>query len=123
MQDFKQIKAWQRAHALSIALHKETRHFPRAGHRRLQAQLTGAADSIGDNIAEGSGAATNKEFGRFLDISIKSANETEGHLLKARDLGLISQEKWQRFTDETIEIRKMTYGYRKKILASHRPAK
>ena len=123
MQDFKQVKAWQRAHALSIALHKETRHFARAGHSRLRAQLTGAADSIGDNIVEGCGAATNKEFGRFLDISIKSANETEGHLLKARDLGLMSQEKWQRYTDETVEIRKMTYGYRKKVLSSHRAAK
>ena len=74
MRDFKRIKAWQRAHALAIELHKRTKRFPRAGYARLRAQLTGAADSIKDTIAEGCGAATNKDFARFLDMAIKSAN-------------------------------------------------
>ena len=95
MRDFKSIKAWQRGHAMAIALHKRTRTFTRAGHARLKAQLTGAADSIKDTIAEGCGAA-NKEFARFLDMSIKSANETEGHLLSARDLDLFSLDEWQK---------------------------
>ena len=75
MQDFKHIKAWQRAHALSIAVHRLSRHRTRMGHSRLRAQLTAAADSIVENIVEGCGASSNKEFARFLDISIKSANE------------------------------------------------
>ena len=53
MRDFQRIKAWQRAHALSVALHKRTKRFPRAGYARLSAQLTGAVDSIKDTIAEG----------------------------------------------------------------------
>ena len=118
MRDFKSIKAWQQAHALAIALHKRTRNFARAGHARLKAQVTDAADSIRDIIAEGCGAASNKEFARFLDMSIKSANETEGHLLTARDLDLFTLDEWQKFTTETVEIRKMTYSYRKKLLAS-----
>ena len=116
MRDFKRIKAWHRAHALAIALHKRTKTFSRAGYARLKAQLTGAADSIKDTIAEGCGAATNKEFARFLDMSIKSANETEGLLLSARDLELVSLDEWQKFTTETIEIRKMVYAYRKKLV-------
>ena len=63
-------------------------------------------------------ADTPLEFARFLDMSIKSANETEGDLLTARDLALFSLDEWEKFTAETIEIRKMTYGYRKKLLAS-----
>src|SRR5580765_6336326 len=114
MRDFKRIKAWQRAHALSVAAHKRTKRFPWAGYARLRAQLTAAVDSIKDTIAEGCGAATNKEFARFLDMSIQSANETEGHLLSARDLGLLSSDEWQKFTAETIEIRKMVYAYRKR---------
>ena len=55
---------------------------------------------------------------RFLDMSIKSANETEGHLLKARDLDLFSPDEWQSFTAETIEIRKMTYSYRRTMLTN-----
>src|SRR2546423_5196440 len=103
MQDFKHIKAWQRAHALAIALHKLSRPFPRAGHARLKAQLTNAADSIKDCIAEGCGAASKKDFARFFDMSIRSGNETEGHLLSARDLELISLGEWEKYTAETIE--------------------
>ncbi len=120
MQDFKHILAWQRAHALAIALHKRARHFGRAGHAHLRSQLTRAADGISTNIAEGCGAATNKEFARFLDISIKSANETEHHLISERDLTLLSPDEWQKFTGETVEIRKMVHGYRKRVLQSSR---
>ena len=49
-------------------------------------------------------------------MSIKSANETEYHLLKARDRVLTSPDDWQRFSGETIEIRKMIYTYRLKRL-------
>jgi four helix bundle protein len=58
------MKAWQRAHALAVALHKATKGFRRAGFAGLRAQLTRAADSISANIAEGCGASTKKEFGR-----------------------------------------------------------
>jgi four helix bundle protein len=106
---------------MAIALHKCTRKFSRAGYARLRAQLTGAADSVKDTIAEGCGAATNREFARFLDMSIKSANETEGHLVAARDLGLFSLDVWRKFTAETIEIRKMVYVYRRKVTETPDP--
>lgn len=118
MQDFKRMQAWQRAHALSIAMLTLTRGFRRAGHADLRSQLLRSTESMATNIAEGCGAATKKEFARFLDVSIKSADETESHLLRARDFGLISLADWQRYSDETIQIRKMTYTYRKRVLAS-----
>jgi four helix bundle protein len=120
MQDFKHIRAWQRAHALAIAIHKQTRHFSRMGHSHLRSQLTRAADSIASNIVEGCGAATNKEFARFLDMSIKSDNELEYHLLESRDLDLLALPIWKGFNDEAIEIRKMIFVYRKKVLNSSR---
>jgi four helix bundle protein len=118
MQDFKHIVAWRRAHALAIALHKRTRDFSRARHGNLRAQLTRAADSIASNIVEGCGASTKKEFSRFLDIAIKSANETEHHVLSARDLELIPVDDWHKYTAEVVEIRKMIYGYRRRVLQS-----
>jgi len=120
MQDFRHIKAWQRAHALGIAIDKLCRGFSRAGYAHLRSQLTKSADSMSETIVEGCGADSNLEFARFLSMSIKSANETEGRLLKAKDLGLISHDDWQRHTNETIEVRKMTFGYRAKVLTSPR---
>src|SRR5690242_16940202 len=90
MRDFRHIRAWQRAHALSIAIHPLSHDFGHKGHAKLRAQLTGAVHSIPTNIVEGCGAVTHREFARFLDISIKSANETEYHLLTSHDLELIS---------------------------------
>lgn len=116
MQDFKNILAWQRAHAISIVMHRTSRGFARAGHASLRSQLTRAAESIATNIVEGCGAVTRKEFARYLDIAIKSANETEHHLITARDLNLISPDDWHRLTAETITVRKMIFGYRRKVL-------
>ena len=116
MRDFRHIRAWKRAHALAIAIHRLARDFDRKGQARLRAQLTNAAHSIATNIVEGCGAVTHKEFARFLDISIKSANETEYHLLTSHDLALISHADWEKYTRETIEVRKMTYAYRAAIL-------
>jgi four helix bundle protein len=117
MRDFRKIKAWQRAHALAIAMYKLTRGYRRAGFAGLRSQLTAAAASISTNIVEGCGAPSNKEFARYLAMSIDSANETEYHLLTSRDLSLIEPNDWQKYTAETIEVRKMIYTYRMKVLS------
>jgi hypothetical protein len=72
---------------------------------------------ISTNIVEGCGAPSNKEFARYLGMSIDSANETEYHLLTSRDLSLIKPDDWRKYTAETIEVRKMVYGYRVKVLS------
>ena len=116
MRDFRHIRAWQRGHALSIAIQKLSRHFGRKGYAHLRSQLTRAAESMPGTIVEGCGAATHKEFARYLDMSIKSGNETEYHLLSAHDNGLISDVDWRKYTNETIEVRKMTFSYREAVL-------
>lgn len=105
---------------MAIALHKLGHSFPSPEYSHLRSQLTRAVESIAATIVEGCGAATSKEFARFLDMSIKSANETEHHWLSARDYELMSLDDWQRYTAETIEIRKMIYVYRKKVIQSDR---
>ena len=116
MRNFRKIRVWQRAHALAIALDKLTRGFRRKGYSDLRAQLTRAAKSVAANIVEGCAAVSNKDFARFLGMSIDSANETEYHLLTAHDLDLISPEDYHKHTAETIEVRKMIIGYRKTLL-------
>ena len=116
MQDFRQLDVWRRAHALSLDVQRAARAFPR-GHGDLRAQLIRAVDSIPSNIVEGCGAATNKEFARFLDMSIKSAFEVDYRLELAHEYELISSTTWQDLTAEVVEIRKMTYRLRQAVLA------
>ena len=48
-----------------------------------------SAESIADNIAEGCGAATNAEFARYLDMTIKSSSELENQIERAHGYALI----------------------------------
>lgn len=116
MQSFRNLLVWQRAHALALDARRITRSFPRSGYSSLKSQLARSAESIPANIVEGCGAATNKEFARFLDIAIKSTSELEYHLQLAHDSGILSTGHWQTLTAETIEIRRMLCGLRRRVL-------
>jgi len=118
VQDFQKLRAWQRAHALSLRVQTLVLRFPRKGHASLKSQLSRAAESIAANIAEGCGAATQPEFARFLDMSIKSTSETQNHLISARDRGLISGPAFNELVDEVSQIRRMLCALRKKVLES-----
>ncbi|MEO7367140.1 MAG: four helix bundle protein [Gemmatimonadaceae bacterium] len=118
MQDYHNLDVWARAHAQSLKVRKATRRFPRTGYASLKNQMTTAAESITFNIVEGCGASSQKDFARFLGISIKSAFELEYQLELARDYGVLKPEAHPALSNETIEIRKMLFGLQEKVLNS-----
>jgi four helix bundle protein len=63
-------------------------------------QIVKAADSVGANIAEGSGRGTNPELRRFLRVSRGSLYETKHWLRRALKRGLLSQKQ----IDDLAEI-------------------
>ena len=93
MRDFRQIKAWEKAHSLTLAIYKTTGQFPREELYGLTSQIRRASASIPANIAEGFGRGGNVELARFLQIGIGSAYEVEYHALLARDLGFIGDRR------------------------------
>jgi len=116
VQDYRKLHVWERAHALAYAVRRATwQYFPRRGYAKLIDQLTRAAESIPENIVEGCGAATPNEFARFLDMAIKSANETEYELLVSRDYGVLPTQPWRYLSGETAEVRMMAYGLRRRV--------
>jgi four helix bundle protein len=116
MRDYHRLEIWRRAHALAIAIHDLARRLRGNEFATLRSQLTRAADSIAATIVEGCAAASAREFARFLDMSIKSASETEYHLLSARDRHALTDGRWRQLASEAVEIRRMTYVYRKRLL-------
>ena len=89
MQDFKKLRVWHLAHELSV---KVIRALPVRIAREipgLRNQAIRASASIAANIAEGCGRATRAEFLHFIEIAVGSVNELEGHLLLARDAGVL----------------------------------
>jgi four helix bundle protein len=89
MKDFKDLKVWQKAHEMTVAIYSASRTFPREEIYGLTGQLRRASVSVGANIAEGCGRRSDGEFLRFLQIARGSASEVEYHLLLARDLRLL----------------------------------
>ena len=91
MKDFKELKVWEKAHALTLQVYQETRSFPREEIYGLTSQVRRAAASVAANIVEGCGRRSDGEFTRFLQIARGSASELKYHLLLARDLHFLKR--------------------------------
>lgn len=72
--------------------------------------------SIPSNIAEGSGRG-DKEFIRFLSISIASAFEVETQLIVAKNLKFISESELEILIIQIQEIQKMIHGLSRSLQA------
>ncbi len=107
MEDFKNLKVWQKAHALALRVYQETKTFPKDEMYGLTSQMRRAAVSIGANIAEGSGRRSDGEFVRFLQIARGSAAELEQHLLLSRDLKILTAESHNVLEAQLLEIQRM----------------
>ena len=118
MQDFRKLDVWHESHAHVLNVRKATHRFPRSGYAPLKNQLIGSTESIPFNIVEGCGASTQKEFARFLDISIKSSSECEYQLELARDYGILPLDDWEPLAKKRVTIRKMLCGLRARVLES-----
>jgi four helix bundle protein len=105
--DFKKLKVWSKAHEIALEAFKVTRTFPREEMYGLTSQLRRAAASVGANIAEGCRRRSDGDMSRFLRIARGSATEMEYHLLLARDLGLLDEDRFQAFNRKVDEVQRM----------------
>jgi len=70
-------------------------------------QLLRSATSIGANVIEAKSASSKRDFIRFYEISLKSANETKYWLGLLRDATETDKEKTNELLNEVEEISKM----------------
>jgi four helix bundle protein len=70
-------------------------------------QLLRSATSIGANIIEAQAASSKKDFIKFFEISLKSANETKYWLGLLRDATKVETEKINKLLKETEELANM----------------
>src|SRR3954470_23390287 len=116
MQDFRRVRAWQRAQRFSVVIHRLLQTFPKKGYSRLKQQLSKSSESAADNIAEACGAATQPEVARFLAMAIRSTTEMENQLDRAHRFSLINDRRHAAYATEVQTIRKMTIGFRKSVV-------
>ena len=107
MHRFKELEIWKRSRLFCSEVYKLTSNFPDSEKFGLTNQLRRASVSIASNIAEGSSRKSNKDFSRFLEITLGSCYEIETQLLIAFDLKFISYDELNLISKELEEIIKM----------------
>lgn len=93
-QKFKNLKAWEEAHKLVLQVYQITADFPTDERFGLTNQIRRSAVSICANLAEGCERRTTKDYLSFIYISKASLSETQYHLLLAKDLNYLAEEKY-----------------------------
>jgi four helix bundle protein len=117
LQDFHNLRVWQKAHRLTLAVYQITGNFPRAELYGLTSQLRRSCASIPANLAEACGRNGDAEFARFCYIAMGSASELEYHLLLAHDLKLIKPKDHSELSQRTVELKRMLAALIQKLKA------
>jgi four helix bundle protein len=71
--------------------------------------------SVPTNIAEAPGRETKTKFARYIHIATGSTSEVEYLLLLSHELGYISQEEYSHLEKDSVEIKRMLYGFGKAL--------
>jgi len=119
MGDYRRLKVLRRMHAVTCELYRVIGAMPITARIGLGQQILDAALSVGATLVEGSGSNGDREFARYVRISLASANELTYLLTVARDVRFLPKPLCARLIDEMIEIRRMESG----LLATLRTSK
>ena len=82
---------------------------------RFAEQLRAAGMSMPNNISEGSGSDSNKEFKQFLNIARRSTFENANILIILNRRGLISQEEMDHLLDELDKLSRKITNFKKNL--------
>lgn len=115
MQDFRNLKVWEKSHLLALEIYRDTKNFPREELYGIVSQIRRAATSIPTNIAEGCGRFSYKETAQFMQIAFGSANELEYLLLLSKDLGFIAENAYPKYVLDVTEVKRMLSSLINKI--------
>ncbi len=112
MHNFKKLSIWIKSVDFVTEIYKVTNTFPSHERFGLISQLQRAAVSVPTNISEGSAKSSNKDFARFLEISLGSTFELETELIVSLNLTYIDNEQYKYLEAKLSELQKMIIGFK-----------
>jgi four helix bundle protein len=96
------------------------KNLPREYRFELGSQLIRSAFSVVLNIAEGSGKGSDKDFNKFLDISLGSLYEVLAGADTLKKSNLISTKEFEIILKECEKIADQLGGFKKKLKSSYK---
>ena len=97
---FQDLEVWQLAIDIADELFDIADNLDKRKFYRFAEQLRGAGMSISNNISEGSGSDSARDFAHFLNIAKRSTFENANIIILLRRRNLITSEK----ENELLEI-------------------
>ena len=97
---FQDLKIWQLAIEVAIDLFDVADELEQKKLYRFADQLRGAGMSMSNNIAEGSGYSSKKEFKQFLNVARRSTFENANILILLKRKDLITEGCLERLLDK-----------------------
>jgi four helix bundle protein len=116
MRDYTKYDIWKDGIDISIVIYELTQSFPDDERFGLISQLRRASVSISSNFAEGSSRSSEKDFKRYIEISLGSTFEVKTQLIIAQKLGYLDQKQLDEIVEKIDIIGKQLNALRNKLL-------
>ncbi len=114
--NFRRMLIYKRGLELVTGVYALTRRLPGDEAYGLASQLRRAAVSVVLNIAEGSGASSEREFQRFLEIARRSLYEIDACLEVSASLCLLSKNDCYAMALRVNELAAMVSGFKAQLI-------
>ncbi len=115
MRDFTKYDIWNNGIDFVVEIYEQTQRWPDSEKFGLISQIRRAAVSIPSNFAEGCSRSSEKEFSRFLEVSLGSAFEVKTQLIIANRLKFLTPESYHKFVSGLDLISKQINALRNKL--------
>lgn len=114
--NFKNLNIWKLSIELADEIYPITESFPKNEEFGLKSQIRRCAVSIASNIAEGSSRTSQKDFNRFLEISLGSLYELQTQIIISSRRDYIEQSKFELIENKITELQRMISGFQKTLI-------
>jgi four helix bundle protein len=118
MSDFKKLRVWRSAHALTINTNRFAGTIRGTRYASLRNQMERAAMSVSANIVEGRQQRSEREFARFLGYALASTSELENHIIVAHDIRALNESDYRSLLAQLTDVRRMLHGLMAKLSQS-----
>ncbi|KMQ61529.1 hypothetical protein ACM46_16080 [Chryseobacterium angstadtii] len=113
--NFKNLNIWKLSIELADETYAITDTYPKSEEFGLKSQLRRCAVSVASNIAEGSSRSSNKDFNRFLEISLGSLYELQTQIIISNHRGYFESSKMENIENKIIELQRIISGFQKNL--------
>jgi len=115
MKDFRNLKVWEKAHALTLEIYRLTASLPREEQFGLTLQMRRSASSIPTNIALGCGTLNDQDFDRHVQTALRVSSELEYQLILCRDLLYATAAIIDPLDAGLVEVKKMLMTFHQRL--------